>query len=574
MKASRRTRHTHARRFGPVLVSAALLAGAAWAQQQPAPQKPQYGGELNIGNVFVTVSPMSPDSAAWAWKHGQDTGLAYEQLFVGDLRKSRRHGGSFAFTSDAWLPTDALRGELAEKWEMKQNPLRVEVQLRKGVMFPAKAGVMESREFTADDVVFTFDYLNKSPKKIPGYFDHVDKVEAAGKHAVTFFLKNYNSEWDYRFGYGYYSGIIPREVVAAGATNWKNVNGTGPFQLQDYVQGNSLVYAKNPVYWDTETIGGQSYKLPFVDKVTYRIIRDEQTFITALRTGKLDVLEAVRWSHVEELRKSAPRIQWNRYLQNGGQFIALRMDTKPFDDIRVRRALNLAVDKQAIIKSYYGGNAEMLAYPMHPTYIGYYEPLSQMPDAVKELYTYNPAKAKQLLAEAGHPNGFTFKVQMNSSSTEGDLVQMVASYLAKVGVKMEIQVMDYGAYFSAMMTKTNAPGYFMFLGNTNPTTAIRKSFVKGQVWNPFQFSDPEIDKKMAETYSESDERVRQVKIRLMTREILEKAPMIVLPSAYVYTGWWPWVKNYGGELRVGAERPGPIHARMWVDQELKKKMGF
>ena len=60
----------------------------------------------------------------------------------------------------------------------------------------------------------------------------------------------------------------------------------------------------------------------------------------------------------------------------------------------------------------------------------------------------------------------------------------------------------------------------------------------------------------------------------MTREILEKAPMIVLPSAYVYTGWWPWVKNYGGELRAGAERPGPIHARIWVDQELKKKMGF
>src|SRR6478736_6779650 len=108
-------------------------------------------------------------------------------------------------------------GELAEKWEMKQNPLRVEVQLRKGVMFPAKAGVMESREFVADDVVFSYDYLNKSPKKIPGYFDHVDKVEATGKHSVTFFLKQYNSEWDYRFGWGYYSGIIPKEGVTAGA---------------------------------------------------------------------------------------------------------------------------------------------------------------------------------------------------------------------------------------------------------------------------------------------------------------------------------------------------------------------
>jgi len=56
--------------------------------------------------------------------------------------------------------------------------------------------------------------------------------------------------------------------------------------------------------------------------------------------------------------------------------------------------------------------------------------------------------------------------------------------------------------------------------------------------------------------------------------VLEAAPAIWLPSQYGYTAWWPWVKNYGGELRAGAERPGPIHARMWVDQEMKKKMGF
>jgi peptide/nickel transport system substrate-binding protein len=556
----------------PVILAAALAAGSALAQTA-APQKPQYGGELNIGNVFLTVNPMSPDIGDWAWKHAQDTGLAYEQLFAADLDKSIRKGGKHAFTADAWIAPDALRGELAEKWEMKTNPLRVEVQLRKGVMFPAKAGVMDARELIADDVLFSYDRLNKSPKKIPTYFDHVDRVEVTGKHSLTFFMKAYNAEWDYRFGWGYYSGIMPKEVVAAGPGNWKNVNGTGPFQLQEYVQGNSLVFSKNPVYWDKEKIAGAEYKLPFVDKITYRVIKDEATFITALRTAKLDLLESVRWSHVDELKKSAPKIQWTKRLANGGQFIALRMDQKPFDDIRVRKALNLAVNRQEIAKAYYGGNAELLAWPMHPTYTGYFEPLEQMPDAVKELFTFNPAKAKQLLAEAGYPNGFTFKVQTSSASVEGDLLQMVAAYLSKVGVKMEIQTLEYAAYFSAMMTRTNAAGYFMFLGNTNPTTALRKSFVKGQVWNPSQFSDPVIDKMMAETYAESDERVRQVKVRQMTRLVLEKAPVLFLPSAYVYTGWWPWVKNYGGELRAGSERPGPIHARIWVDQEMKKKMG-
>jgi peptide/nickel transport system substrate-binding protein len=176
--------------------------------------------------------------------------------------------------------------------------------------------------------------------------------------------------------------------------------------------------------------------LPFVDKITYRFIKDEATFVTALRTAKLDVLEAVRWSHVDELKKNAPKIQWNRYLANGGQFISMRMDTKPLDDIRVRRALNLAVNKQEIIKSYYGGNAEMLAYPMHPTDTGYYEPLEQMPDSVKELYTYNPAKAK-LLAEAGCPMASRSRCRLQQR--QGDMLQMVAAYLEKVGVKMEIR---------------------------------------------------------------------------------------------------------------------------------------
>jgi peptide/nickel transport system substrate-binding protein len=80
-----------------------------------------------------------------------------------------------------------------------------------------------------------------------------------------------------------------------------------------------------------------------------------------------------------------------------------------------------------------------------------------MPDSVKELFTYNPDKAKKLLAEAGYPNGFTFKVQVCSASPTTDLLPLVAAYLEKVGVKMEIQPMEYGAFLSAMTTKTNAP---------------------------------------------------------------------------------------------------------------------
>lgn len=536
--------------------------------------KPQYGGKLEIGSVYVTISALSWDPADFNWKINHDGGGVYEQLFAGDLSKAMRNGGKHRFVADAWLPTDAIRGELAESWKWT-SPLRMEIKLRKGIMFPEKPGVMKARELVADDVVYSFNRLEKSPKKTPFYLDHITKAEATDKHTVVFNFKEYNAEWDYRFGWGYYSAIVPKEVVDAGAGNWKNVNGTGPYQLTEFLQGNSNTYTKNPNYWDKEKIGGQEYKLPFVDKVVYRTIKDEATQHTALRTGKLDILELIRWSAVDELKKNAPALKWSRSLGMVGTYLAMRVDTKPFDDVRVRRALNMAINKQEIVSAFYGGNAELFAFPQHPDYVGYYEPLSAMPDSIKELFVYNPEKAKKLLAEAGYPNGFSFKVQTTASNaTHADLLPLVAAYLEKVGVKVEIQVMEYPAFLSAMTTRTNAPGYFMDNGHTNPTTTIRKNFIKGQVWNPSQWNDPGFEKKMDAVYLERDEGKRQNMLKEMTREMLDKAPYIWLPTAYNFTAWWPWVQNYNGELRAGAVRPWPIYSRIWIDQDMKKKMGY
>ena len=555
---------------GALQLSMALPAGTALAQAE----KPQYGGTLNIGMVYLTLAPLSWDAADWPWKFQQDTGLMYEQLFAADLTKSKRNGGRYSFVPDSWLPTDAIRGELAESWQLKENPPRVEIKLRRGVMFPAKTGVMAARELTAEDVVFSYNRLDKSPKKIPTYFDHVQKAEAVDKYTVVFTFNNYHAEWDYRFGWGYYSGIMPKEVVDAGASNWKNANGTGPFLLTDYLQGNAVTFSKNPVYWDKEKIASQEYKLPFVDKIVYRTIKDEATFLTALRTAKLDVLEAIRWSAVDELKKNAPQLKWSRWLGTGGTFLAMRVDTKPFDDIRVRRALNMAVNKQEIVTSYYGGNAELFAYPQHPDYLGYFEPLDAMPESVKELFVYNPDKAKKLLAEAGFPKGFSFKVQVCSCSPDHmDLLPLVAAYLERVGVKLEIQPMEYGAFLSAMTTATHSPGYFMSNGHTNPTRSLHKSFTPGQLWGAAQWFKPEYTAKMEKVFGTRDETVRMTMIREMTREILDEAPYLWLPVPYLYTAWWPWVKNYDGELRVGAVKPGPIYASIWIDQELKKKLG-
>lgn len=544
-----------------------VLGCAASAQEKPRP-----GGTLEVGTVHVTISALSWDPGDWPWKFNHDAGQMYESLLVADLNQSKGRGGKYPFTSFAFLPGDAIRGELAESWEW-ETPMRLVVRLRKGIMYPDKPGVMASREFTADDVIFTQNRMATSPKQVGDLYTFIDKTTARDKHTLVYDLKEYVADWDLRLGYGFTAAVIPKEVADAGASNWKNANGTGPFRLTDYVPGNSQTYEKNPVYWGKETIAEAEHKLPLIDRVTFRIIKDTSTQVTALRTGKLDILENIGWENVESLKKSSPDLKWSRVI-GSPHMLALRMDTKPFDDVRVRRALNMAVDKQAIVKQFYGGNAEMLGFPMHPDWTGYYEPLAQMPDDIKELFTYDLGKAKKLLAEAGYADGFTFKVQACACNPVGlDLLAVLAASYEPLKVKLDVQVMEYAAQLSVMNNNTNAAGYLHTVGMANPFTTTRVNFVS-HTYNPSQFSDPAFAAKYAAGASERDEGKRHALFREMARDGLRAAPLVFLPTPHYFAAWWPWVKNYNGETRAGAAKPAPIYARLWIDQELKKKMGY
>jgi peptide/nickel transport system substrate-binding protein len=165
----------------------------------------------------------------------------------------------------------------------------------------------------------------------------------------------------------------------------------------------------------------------------------------------------VRWSAVEELKKNAPQLKWNRWLNMSGTFLAMRVDTKPFDDIRVRRALNMAVNKQEIVKAYYGGNAELFAYPHAPRLLGYYEPLERCPSRSRSCSPTTPTRPRSCWPKPAIRTASPSRCRSARAPDHMDLLPLVAAYLEKVGVKIEIQPMEYGAFLSAMTTKTNAP---------------------------------------------------------------------------------------------------------------------
>jgi peptide/nickel transport system substrate-binding protein len=544
-----------------------------------AAEKPQYGGTLTYLDTSPTLSVHTFDISDWRWKHGYDTGLVMEHLLMGDLQKGPRGSKQSPFTNNAWVPPDLMTGELLQKWEVKKNPLQLIFHLRKGVMWQEKPGVMKAREFVAGDVVYAINRLKNSRSAIPLYMDFVGKMETPDKYTVIINMPEWCADWHYRAGWGYYDGIqAPEQEKAPGGPNkWQNLCGTGPYMMTDYKEGHSQVYSKNPNYWGSEVIGGQKYKLPFTDRVIMQIIKDDATQVASFRTGKIDLMLNMNYKYLDNLKKTNPEMKYSRYISTGNFTVALRMDRKPLNDIRVRRALNLAINKKEIIDSFYGGNAELHSYPFPPTFKDVYTPLDKLPPPVRELYTYNPEKAKKLLAEAGYPNGFSFKAQVtNGSQEQMDLAAMVVAYLDKVGVKMELVPMDYVSHMTMMIRKTNTDGYFFSNDHGGPYSAIRKNFVTGQTWNPHIMSDAYVDKIWNDIVQNQKltDKTAAAEIKKLSVYIMDKVPCIILPTSYRYVVWQPWIKNYYGEIRVGAHRAAPILARIWIDEEMKKKMGY
>ncbi len=569
-------RKGHAVFFTSLLI--VFVLGLAFSAANAA-EEPKYGGTVRFMDMAPTVNPLSWDNADWVWKHGHDTGFYAEHLIMGDLQKGPRGTNEYAFHASGWIPPEVQRGELAESWEVKKSPLRIIFHLRKGVYWQEKPGVMKSREFVADDMVYSLNRLRNARKAIPLYLDFIDRFEILDKHTVVMHMKVWCADWAYRMAWGYYDGIQApeQEKGPGGANKWQNACGTGPYMITDYKEGHSETYTRNLKYWDADTINGKKFKLPFTDKVIMMIVKDETTRLAALRTGKVDLMMNINWKHVAELKKSCPQLQWSRKLYTDGVMMAMRMDTKPFDDIRVRRALNMAVNKQEMIDSFWGGNAEMVNYPFPSSFKSVYTPLEKLPPTAQELYTYNPEKAKKLLAEAGYPNGFTFKAQVsNGDQVLLDQAAMIVAYLAKVGVKLELETMDYPSWLSRMTKKVHPAGCFFSNDHGNPFATIRKNFLSGQTWNPYMMKDEYIDKTWKATVENPNlsDKEAYAEMKKLAVYAIDQAPAIWLPGAYVYSAWWPWVKNYYGEIRAGAWRSAPILARVWVDQELKKKMGY
>ena len=571
-----------------MIVLALVLASCGPAAEEAAEEKgkevvtppsgePEYGGTIRSLTVYAGIDPISWDQADICWMHNHSASPYAEMLVVGDLQKGPRGTDEYSFMSQAWIPPLFLRGGLAESWEILADQNILRFHIRKGVYWQENPGIMAARELTADDIEFSHNRTMSSPKAIPLYYDWIDSLEAVDKYTVDVHYNEFCGNWGYRIGWGYYCMVsLPPELVENGnPADWHDVCGTGPFMLTDYLKGSAATYEKNPNYWDTTVINGKEYKLPFIDKLIWPIMPDESTRLAALRTGKVDMDEGVRWIYGETLEETNPDLLEWTWLTTSPLSIACRVDTPPLDNLKVRQALSMAINREEMLDSaVYGGAGMILSFPFAADW-KLFTPIEELPESARMLFDYNPEKAKEILAEAGFPDGFKTNLVISSTgTTQTDIAAMLIDYWKKIGVDCELKPYEYANYLSVMTSRQYDQMYQISTGNGNPFSVLRKTYLPEQTWNPAMFDDDHLTGLWTEAMAETDVTKQNALLKEANIYCIEQCPYIMLPVGYVLRYAWPWVKNYYGEHCVGSVCPGPVYARLWLDQNQKTDMGY
>jgi len=234
------------------------------------------------------------------------------------------------------------------------------------------------------------------------------------------------------------------------------------------------------------------------------------------------------------------------------------------------------VDKQTMVNSYWGGHAALLGYPWPPTstYSQIYTPLDKQPADVQQLFTYSPDKAKQLLADAGYPNGFTTHIICDTSSDQPDVLAIIKADLAKVNVDLEIQPLESGVYTSQFRARTF--NEMLMKGSVDFAFPFRMLMVRKESFDDASYID---DPYVRTRYNEASALVGidDATVNKDVKEVgvwsLEQAWGIYLPSPQQYVMWQPWVGNDHGEQDTGYFYPGGYMKYIWIDQAVKSSMG-
>ena len=501
-------------------------AAALAAPRMARAQQPKRGGVLK----HIGLEPPSFDIHAT---------VSYQTQLV----SSFVHRTLFKFVNGPqYNPSDfTLVPDLALKVEVSRDGRQYTITLRQGVRWEPRPPV-NGRELVAADVKYS---LERAAKK-SGYaslLGQLEGVETPDKYTVRVhlgdafapFLHNLAEPWN---------GILPPEVEEkmGDFKAAESLIGCGPFVLERYEPGVKAVFARNPNYYQKG--------LPHLDKVEWLFVKDRSSQLSLFRAGQVDIPfydSRIPRSDVASFKKSNPAypiVYWD-WLAN--RTLAMRTDKPPFSDVRVRRALSMAVDRKKWVAQYLEGQGYEDHGPVPAPMREWKLSAKDLGEGAKYL-EYNPAAAKKLLAEAGFPNGFKAKCTHwpGYGPEYVEDLELLAFNLKQIGVELQIVNEEYGNYIRGS-----------FLGKYDETTwgpssiftevdgYLYNFYKTGQPNNRSHVSDTQLDVMLDAQRRYTAKSSRKKVIDEIQRYAAERVYYIYTPYPKNVASWTPRVKNYG-----------------------------
>ena len=394
--------------IGGLLVVSCKEATPATPAPAPAPAKEinKYGGVLTQGATMISASFGIP----WKLRHGDRTAAMIPMEFL--IRRGQEPG--------------TYEGRLAETWELAPDKSSYTFHLRKGVKFH------DGTDFNAAAVKWNYE---KSKAAARPQFNDVTSIDVIDTHTVRVTLSKWHSEFMHNFASDTDCAlIISPTAFEKNGEEWANTHpvGTGPFRLKDYKQNQYVYWEKNPDYWEKG--------VPYLDEIQTVVVPDMVTFMAALKAGQLDG-GGVDFVTASALKATGNFDVWVSF-GNLGSALSFNMKNPAsvWSDKRMREALEYAIDKGKICQTLTYGFCE-------PTY-EIIRGIHGAGDPGTAIRKYDPAKAKQLMAEAGHQqlSGINLEYSIGDKTSYGDAYLAIQKNLADVGIQIELKPIEAATF--------------------------------------------------------------------------------------------------------------------------------
>jgi peptide/nickel transport system substrate-binding protein len=567
---------------GPTVIKGVVtLPPERQVQQEPEvyTEKPQYGG-IGVGVLASDIPGF--DEAFIQHVYAVSLKLTNEEMCQGDWAKGPAGTGECDWVLGNVNAMKSKAGALADSWEIPERGKMI-FHIREGVYWHNKPPT-SGRELTVEDVVYSFKRMcTNSGAYIKITYPLLAKdIKITGDEAARTVTVDATAcppdQWaNVTTLFPDYLTIMPKDALEYFKDNmndWRNSIGTGPFMLTDYVSNSSATFTRNPNYWMTNPVGpGKGDQLPYLAGVKLLVITDTATAMTAFRTKKVDGISGY-YDDMNEFLDN-PDIKHMFYTAESCGVIYMRTDKvdKPFSKLEVRQALMLATDFNKIRDELFDGKATILGWPIAyvKEYKDAYVPMENLPASTQELFSHNVTKAKELLTTAGYPTGITATVTFYTTASSTDYLSLIASMWAEAGITLKLDGRDYNTYVARIRAR-NYDDMILYLSSSNWQKL--QSYSGTSTWNQSYVNDARVNEALtvAMDLLGYDEEQLAKNFRDLVPYILDQCWAIPEPIQYTYVCWWPWVKNWNGELSIGYYNSPNYRKYEWIDQNLKKKM--